>query len=94
VTNDIPATQRASGKRRTISMAEGATANASRDNRKAIPVTCALHRGPRGFANLVVERKHDGDIVLDPHVTGACVIILEEDAATALFEVLRTWLRR
>lgn len=66
---------------------EGATASASRDNRKAILVTCALHRGPRGFANLVVERKPNGDIVLDPHVTGACVI-LDETAATALFDVL------
>ena len=43
---------------------------------------------------MVVERKLNGEIVLDPHVTGACVIILDEDAATALFEVLRTWLRR
>jgi hypothetical protein len=75
-------------------MAEGATAGASRENRTAIPVTCAVHRGPRGFANLVVERKPNGDIVLDPHVTGECVIILDEDAATALFEVLRKWLRR
>jgi hypothetical protein len=30
--------------------------------------------------------------VLDPHVTGACVIILDEAAATALFDVLGTWL--
>jgi hypothetical protein len=40
-------------------MAEGATAGAiagaSRENRTAIPVSCA-HRGPRGFANLVVEK--------------------------------------
>jgi hypothetical protein len=48
-------------------MAEGATAKASRENRTAIPVTCAVHRGPRGFANLVVE-KQGKDIVLDPHV--------------------------
>jgi hypothetical protein len=74
-------------------MADGATAGASRDNRKAIPVSCALHRGPRGFANLVAEKQGD-EIILDPHVTGECVIILDEDAATALFEVLRTWLRR
>jgi hypothetical protein len=94
VTNDASATQPASGNRRTIPITEGATASASRDNRKAIPVSCALHGGPRGFANLVVERKHGGEIVLDPHVTGACVIIFDEDAATALFEVLRTWLRR
>ena len=74
-------------------MAEGATAGASRENRTAIPVSCALHRGPRGFANLVVE-KQGGEIVLDPHVTGACVIIFDDDAATTLFEVLRRWLRR
>jgi hypothetical protein len=74
-------------------MADGATANASRENRKAIPVTCALHRGPRGYTNLVVEKQR-GEIVLDPHVTGACVIILDENAATALFEVLQKWLGR
>jgi hypothetical protein len=93
-TNDAPATQSASGNPRTTPITEGATASASRDNRKVIPVSCALHRGPRGFANLVVERKRDGEIMLEPHVTGACVIILDEDAATALFDVLRTWLRR
>jgi hypothetical protein len=82
-TNDAPATRPASGNPRTIPITEDATASASRENRKAIPVSCALHRGPRGFANLVVERK------LDPHVTGACVIILDEDAATALSDVLR-----
>jgi hypothetical protein len=73
-------------------MTEGATPNASRDNRRAIPVSCALHRGPQGFANLVVERKPNGDIVLDVHVTGACVIILDEVAATSLFDVLGIWL--
>jgi hypothetical protein len=92
-TNDAPATQPASGNSRTTPTTEGATASASRDNRKAIPVSCALHRGPRGFANLVVERKRDGEIVLVPHVPGACMIIFE-DAVPALFEVLRTWLRR
>ncbi|MGH3710496.1 MAG: hypothetical protein ACRDRQ_20865 [Pseudonocardiaceae bacterium] len=84
-------------------MADGATPGARRPDRRAIPVTCALHRGPRGFANLVVERqvnrdRQDGrdvtEIVFDVHVTGACVIILEEDAATVLFEALRTWLGR
>ncbi|MGH3773466.1 MAG: hypothetical protein ACRDRW_19090 [Pseudonocardiaceae bacterium] len=38
-------------------MADGATAGASRENRKAISVTCVVHRGPRGFANLVVEKQ-------------------------------------
>ncbi|MGH3720106.1 MAG: hypothetical protein ACRDRI_14940 [Pseudonocardiaceae bacterium] len=74
-------------------MADGATPRASRDNRQAIPVTCAVHRGPRNFANLVVERQ-GGEIILDPHVTGECVIIFDEDGATALFEVLRRWLGR
>lgn len=74
-------------------MADGSTAQASRDNRRAIPVTCAVHKGPRGFANLVVE-KQGSEIILDPHVTGECVIIFDEDAATVLFEALRTWLGR
>jgi hypothetical protein len=72
---------------------EGATAGVSRENRRAIPVSYALHRDPRGFANLVVELKPNGEIVLDPHVTGACFIILDEAGATALFDVLGTWLR-
>ena len=48
-------------------MIEGATAGASRENRRAIPVSCALHRGPRGFANLMVEKRGE-EIILDPHV--------------------------
>jgi hypothetical protein len=72
-------------------MAEGATANAPRDNRKAIPVTCALHQGPRSFANLVVERQ-GGDIIFDPHVTGTCVIIFDDAAANTLFTLLGKWL--
>ncbi|MBV9163151.1 MAG: hypothetical protein JO309_15390 [Pseudonocardiales bacterium] len=45
-------------------MTEGAPeSRPTRDNRKAIPVSCALHRGPRGFANLMVE-KRGAEIVL------------------------------
>jgi hypothetical protein len=33
--------------------------------RKAIPGTCGLHRGPIGFANLMVNER-DGTIVFDP----------------------------
>ena len=40
----------------------------------------------------MVERKLNGEIVFDPHVTGACVIVLDETAAAALFDVLRQWL--
>ncbi|MGH3771296.1 MAG: hypothetical protein ACRDRW_07870 [Pseudonocardiaceae bacterium] len=68
-------------------MADGATARASRANRRAIGVTYAVHKGPRGFANLVVE-KQGGENVLAPHVTGEYVIILDESAATVLFDVL------
>jgi hypothetical protein len=32
--------------------------------RKAIPATCGSHRGPIGFANLLVSMQ-DGSIVLD-----------------------------
>ncbi|MGH3685880.1 MAG: hypothetical protein ACRDRU_18605 [Pseudonocardiaceae bacterium] len=83
-------------------MADGATPGARRPDRRAIPVTCALHRGPRGFANLVVERQvrqdgYDGhdvaEIILDPHVTGGCVIIFDEVGARVLFEVLGEWFR-
>lgn len=72
-------------------MADGATSRASRANRRAISITCALHRGPRGFANLVVE-KQGGEIVFDMHVTGACVMIFDEDAARVLFTLLGEWL--
>jgi hypothetical protein len=60
-------------------------------NRKVIHATCALHRGPVGFANVVVS-KRDGVIVFDPHVTGACVLTLAEDGARVLFEALGEWL--
>ncbi|MGH3721869.1 MAG: hypothetical protein ACRDRI_24110 [Pseudonocardiaceae bacterium] len=82
-------------------MADGATPRASRANRRAIGVTCALHKGPRGFANLVVERQvrqdgYDGhdvaEYVFDMHVAGACVIIMDEAAARVLFDVLGEWL--
>jgi len=72
-------------------MADAATSRASRANRRAIGITCALHRGPRGFANLVVE-KQGGEIVFDMHVTGACVMIFDEDAARVLFNLLGEWL--
>jgi hypothetical protein len=59
--------------------------------RKAIPATCQLHRGPVGFANLMVS-KHNETIVLDPHVTGACVISLHEESARTLRNLLTEWL--
>jgi hypothetical protein len=59
----------------------------------AIPVSCEVHGGLRGFTNLAIERKPNGEIVLDPHVTGQCVIILDQAAASAMLTLLRTWLQ-
>jgi hypothetical protein len=44
-----------------------------------------------GFANLVVSMQ-EGWIVLDPHVTGACVMALDEEGARTLLYVLTEWL--
>ena len=58
--------------------------------RQVIHATCTRHGGARGFANLVVA-KSDGGIVLDSHVTGACVLVLDEAAATELRDQLMEW---
>ncbi|MGH3710500.1 MAG: hypothetical protein ACRDRQ_20885 [Pseudonocardiaceae bacterium] len=63
----------------------------NKNRRKAIPATCGLHRGPAGFANLLVSMQ-GGMIVLDPHVTGECVIALDEDGSKALRNILTEWL--
>lgn len=60
-------------------------------HRKATTATFQLHRGPVGFINLMVS-KHDGTIVLDPHVTGSCVISLDENRAARLRDLLTEWL--
>ena len=51
--------------------------------RRVIHATCAIHPGSRGFCNLVMT-KEDGDIVLNPHTTGACVGSQLYDALTEL----------
>lgn len=61
------------------------------DIRRVIHVTCTQHGGARGFANLVA-RKLEGEIELDPHVDGCCVILFDEDAACVLRDVLAEWL--
>jgi hypothetical protein len=50
-----------------------------------------VHGGARGFVPLVVT-KRDGDIELNPHASDQCVILLDENAANALFDVLGEWL--
>jgi hypothetical protein len=61
-------------------------------NRRTIPSACQTHGGPVGFCNLRLT-KVNGTIVLDPHVAGCCVIVLEEDQATAVRNTLTEWLR-
>jgi hypothetical protein len=59
-------------------------------NRRVIDCSCVVHGGARGFMPLVCT-KRDGDIELDPHAIG-CVILLDERAACALFDLLAEWL--
>jgi hypothetical protein len=59
-------------------------------HRRLIPATCRTHCGARGFCNLCLT-KEDGAVLLDPHVTGACVIELDETAVTQILDVLGEW---
>ena len=59
--------------------------------RKGISASRRLHWGPVGFANLLVSLQK-GWIVFDPHVTGECVIALDEEGARTLLFVLTEWL--
>jgi hypothetical protein len=56
-----------------------------------ISATCQLHQDARGFTNLLVTTR-GGEIVLDPHAVGACVISLDENGATTLRDTLTKWL--
>jgi hypothetical protein len=58
--------------------------------RKAIHATCTKHGGLRGFTNMVLT-KRGGEIELDPHATGACVLRLDEDTATVVRDTLWKW---
>ena len=60
-------------------------------NRRVIHVSCLQHGGARGFTNLVAT-KLDGDIELNPHVDGSCVILMNEAGACVLRDVLTEWL--
>jgi hypothetical protein len=75
-------------------MTDDATSSdkARRDrNRRVIDITCSTHGGARGFTPLVCT-KRDDLIELNPHATNGCVLIFDEAAATALFDVLGEWL--
>jgi hypothetical protein len=62
-------------------------------NRRVIDCRCTVHGARRraGFVPLVCT-KRDGDIELNPHATDQCMILLDEKAANALFDVLGEWL--
>jgi hypothetical protein len=60
-------------------------------NRRLLMASCSVHRGPAGFANLVVS-KVNGAVELDPHVDGCCLLTLDEDAAIELRNALTEWL--
>lgn len=60
-------------------------------NRRAIPATCTQCGGTPGFTNLVIT-KCDGEIELDPHASGGCVIRLDESGARSLCEIVVEWL--
>lgn len=55
-----------------------------------IMTTCQAHAAG-GFTNLLVT-KEDGVIVLNPHIANCCVLRLDEQAATALLDILGKWL--
>ena len=61
-------------------------------NRRVIRATCITHGGTPGFTNLVM-RKLSGEIELDPHAVGVCVIRFDEDAAIAVRDQITEWLR-
>ncbi|MGB6161972.1 MAG: hypothetical protein WCF33_22385 [Pseudonocardiaceae bacterium] len=44
-----------------------------------------------GFANLMVSLQ-GRSVVFDPHVTGECLITIDEDGAKTLRDLLTEWL--
>ncbi|MGH3846877.1 MAG: hypothetical protein ACRDS0_36460 [Pseudonocardiaceae bacterium] len=64
----------------------------SNENRRVIPASCTCAGIARGFTNLVIRRLPNGHIELDPHVTGTCVLTLDEDSSRGLHEALGDWL--
>lgn len=64
---------------------------AGNGNRRTIHATCTVHGGTPGFTNLRVSQRGRG-IEFDPHVTGACLIRLDENGARTLCAVLTEWL--
>ncbi|MFY9807930.1 MAG: hypothetical protein WCC65_18525 [Pseudonocardiaceae bacterium] len=61
-----------------------------RRERRVVMTTCQAHVAA-GFTNLLLT-KEDGTIVLNPHIANCCVLRLDDQAATALLDILTEWL--
>ena len=61
-----------------------------RTHRRVVMTTCQTH-GAAGFTNLLVT-KEDGFIVLNPHIGNCCVLRLDEQTATTLYQLFGEWL--
>jgi hypothetical protein len=70
---------------------ESPTPQRARDPRRVIHASCSVHQGAAGFTNLVVS-KRGGEIELDPHADGGCLLTLRENEACALRDALTEWL--
>ncbi|MGH3673660.1 MAG: hypothetical protein ACRDSH_24025 [Pseudonocardiaceae bacterium] len=60
---------------------------AMNNNRRVISATCAIHPGAAGYCNLEVSRDGD-DLMLNPHVTGACQVLLTLTQARELYAAI------
>ncbi len=75
----------------TMTIKAGPSENSAlRRYRRVVMTTCQAHAAT-GFTNLLVT-KEDGVIVLNPHIANCCVLRLDEQAATALLDILAEWL--
>ncbi len=70
---------------------EGQGVRPSSGNRRMIHATCQTHGGARGFCNLLMT-KNANTISFDSHVTGACVIELDEGRSTVVRDAITEWL--
>ncbi|MGH3719510.1 MAG: hypothetical protein ACRDRI_11875 [Pseudonocardiaceae bacterium] len=61
-------------------------------NRRVIPAAGAPRRGSVGFT-ILVARKRDGQVGLDPHAVGARKVTLNQEGARVLRGALTGWLR-
>jgi hypothetical protein len=71
-------------------MTQNGANTAGNNHRRVIMTTCQTH-GATDFTNLLVT-KENAIIVLNPHIANCCVLRLDEQAATALLNILREWL--